>query len=606
MTFQEKKAKLKEDRGNALISLASSQTERQNKLDETNFYYTYLFGSGGNNIGLITILELYYKELNISVGRTTTRPSLEGGEGTSTSAWKSSFDIAIRPQGDDANGFYPPDANNIGQKELNESSNYLTTNDDQRETNGGIIPFVVDGSNIDVAIGEEADTSTTKTSPDYGVGLIGQRTADNEQILNPAYVDEATTPGEPQYYYGDGSPDNPDYYNTPEKTDLENALQELIDKLNNYKTYVDGLIPKLQYIADGNHSVFEEAEMSADMPTNDITNLENLSTNIQGHIDNLQNELTYFSSFTAGNDISTQPGYNRADFDNRLNTIIPGILSNTETTIQNRVSDVETAIDYNDTAGSFRKWIVFWIKQIIGKFDGSLLALNGIDNEIIPNAKNSLGNANEALLVLVGTDYDKYLLTPEVIAGFFNPDLNEDTGEITKKNASVIWLANIAANRYNIYRKEVSNKTTLFDDTVQWGSADLIEEYAELNKKGIMVKSDYKDTASILENGGKFIYRIKSFDTNISPSAWSRLDTELAQNTSSQQSNTNGETFTIDSIENNVVTLTEEPENNFGLCFIENKYYGVLKQKKKKITLSEIVEGTPTELVEIKGGVFVP
>lgn len=346
--------------------------------------------------------------------------------------------------------------------------------------------------------------------------------------------------------------------------------------------------------------------MSSDMPTGDISAMNTLQSNVQQHINDLQAELDYFSSFTASDDISGQIGYVRADFDTKLNTTVPNILSGIVTTLQDRAVVVRTVTNYNNSNGNFRKWIKFWIKQSIGKYDGPLISLSGIEKDVIPSAQNSLANANEALQILFGVEYDKYLIKPEAFAAFLNPDLNEETGEIERNKVGVIWLANIAANRYNIYRREITEETTILNNSVQWSSADLIEEFAELNEKETMVLSKYEDNSEEIQEGGLFVYRIKSFDTNENPKAWNRLDSVLSQNTSSQQSNVIGKTFTIESISNNIITLTEEVSDNFGVCFIENKYYGVLKIKKEKITLSENVVGGPTSLIEIKAGVFVP
>ena len=603
MTYQEKIEKLFGDRGIALSSLSSAYKEEINKIDELNFYYSYLFGTGGNNIGLINILELYYKEINTSVGRTTSRPALHNGFGTSEAAWKNAFNLAVTVRGDDAEGFYPPDGNNIGNKTFNENSDYLTTNLDNNETEGGIVSTLISGSAVRLAIGSAADTSTGKSSPDFGVGIIGQRTADNTEVE----TNEGTTE-DPIIVttYGDGTTDNPDWYNTPYKTNFENALQNIINSLTSYKNYLDDIKGYLEYIQNGEHAQFEEASMASDMPTSDISAINTLQDNIQTHIDDLQEELDYFSSFTASDNIGGQTGYVRSEFDNKLNTTVPNILTAIVSTLQTRATNVRTNIDYNNTSGSFRKWIVFWIKQAIGKFNGPLITLDGIGDSVIPNAITSLTNANQALNIMFGPQYENYLIKPEVFAAFFNPVLNEETAQIITRRVGVVWLANIAANRYNIYRRKVNGLTSLFNNQEQWSGDFLIEEYAQTNDDQTMVRSDYMDEGGDLQNGGLFVYRVKSFDTAESPNAWNRLDSVLGQNTSSQQSNVIGKTFTIESFTGNVMTLTEEVDDNFGVCYIENKYYGVLKIKETKITLSENITGNPTNLIEIKASVFVP
>ena len=613
MTYQEKINKLSQDRGLALSSLSSAYKEENNKIDELNFYYSFLFGTGGNNIGLINILELYYREINISVGRTTLRPALQGGIGTSQNAWKTAFNNAIRTGGDDEDGFYPPDANNLGAKTFNESADFLTTNDDQGETEGGIVSNLIAGSDIKIAIGEVASQNADARGPfdslilaeehrdeTRGSGILGRRT-ENSEITSD--IDENTF--EEYWEVGENGIDFPDWYNTPYKTNFESALTSIISSLNTYKNHLDDIKEKLQFILDGNHALFEEASMSSDMPIGDISAINTLQTTIQQYIDDLQTELNYFSGFTASDDISLQSGYVRIDFNNKLTTIIPTLLNDIITTLQTRAIEVRTVTNYNNASESFRNWIKFWIKQSIGKYDGPLLSINGMQNDVIPSAIASLSNANEALQILFGTEYNRYLAQPNVFAAFFNPTLNEETGEIISKRVGIVWMANIAANRYNIYRRRITNEIVLLNND-EWNSSYLAEEFAETNEQGTMVRSDFTDESNEIQNGGLFVYRVKSFDTNTSPKAWNRLDIVLNQDTSSRQSDIIGKTYSIASIEENVIELYEKASESFGVCFIENKYYGVLKVKDKKVILAEAVTGQPSSLIEIKAGVFVP
>ena len=583
-----------ENRATALSSLSSSFKEKESKEEELEFYYKYLFGDGGSNIGVINILEIYYRELNISVGRTTSRPALQEGINSSKNLWISVFDNAIRSQGDDANGFYPPDTQtNIGDLNFNTDSNFLTTNGDNGETQGGIVANIINV--INNLIGSPADASTGKTSPDFGVGIIGQRTADNTpNTLTP--VGE----GDPVTTFGDGNIDNPHWYNNVLKRDFESALRGIINALSSYKSYIANTKNLLQFIKDGKNSLFEEAKMSENMPIDDINRITTLENSIQNLADNLQEELDYFSSFVASDDISNQPNYNKNVFDNKLQNTVPNLLNSIRTTLQSRANVVRTNIDFNNIEGSFRKWLVFWIKQAIGKFDGALVSINGIRDNTIPNAEKSLENANEAIETLFGDDFTRFLIRPEVFAAFYNPEINEETGEEISKNVGLIWSANLAANKYNIYRRNVTTNTTLLSNDTQWPESERIRQLIDMNEAETMVKSDFTDRDL---NPGIYVYRVRSFDTNEAPIASNRLDNK---NTSSPQSNIVGNTYTIESISENRIKLTENISNTFGVCFISNRYYAVQKAKNNEVVLFENVTSAANLLTEIVGGAFVP
>lgn len=594
-----------ENRAIALSSLSASLKEKESKEEELGFYYKYLFGDGGNNLGVINILEIYYKELDISVGRTTSRPALQGGINSSKNLWISAFDNAIKFQGDDANGFYPPDTQtNIGDLNFNTGSNFLTTNGDNGETQGGI---VVDILNAIEKIGEEASQNdnsrgsfNTESEAEElrdetkGSGILGKRT-ENSEVFNDG------TEEEPEWKVGKNGIDNPHWYN--DGKDFENALQSIINELEIYETHIGSIKSYLEFIENGEHAQFEEAGMSENMPIDDINRITTLENNIQNFISDLQEELEYFSSFTASDDISNQPNYNENVFNNKLQNTVPNLLNSIRTTLQSRANVVGTNIDFNNTEGSFRKWLVFWIKQAIGKFDGALVTINGIRDNTIPNAEKSLENANEAIETLFGDDFTRFLIRPEVFAAFYNPEIDEETGEVISKNTGLIWSANLAANRYNIYRRNVTTSTSLLSNDTQWQESDRIKQFVDLNEAETMVRSDYTDKNV---SSGIYVYRVKSFDTNELPKAKDRLDTVLNKNTSSPQSDVVGKTYTIESVSENKIKLTENISNPFGVCFISNKYYAVQKAKNNEVVLFESAPLNASKLEEIIGGVFVP
>ena len=564
-----------ENRAIALSSLSASLKEKESKEEELDFYDNYLFGDGGDNLGVINILELYYREIALGTGKITSRPALQGGIGSSKNNWKTIFNDAIRSQGDDGNGFYPPDSNNIGSLEFNESSNYLTTNELGAEA--------VFSTSVFKRINEVLTAATN---------LLNKR---KEEVIEEG--EEGPTSSFPSL----------DYYNDSEAANLKSSLNNLKSSLEAYNSYLNIIKQKIEYIKNEKNISFEEAGMNFNIlfgNNDDTVNIPIIKNKIQDHLSNLQSEITYFDSFNQSDDISGQTGYNRSVFDAKLENGLNNLFTNASTgfkkTFTDRENIIKNIINFNNISGSFRKWLVFWIKQVIGKFDGALISINGIKNDTIPNANNSIKNANEAIETLLGEKYEEFLLKPEIFAAFYNPEIDEETGETISKNVGLIWSANLAANRYNIYRRNVTTSTTLLSNDTQWQESDRIKQFIDLNEAETMIRSDYTDKNL---NPGIYVYRVKSFDTNQAPIASNRLDNK---NTSSPQSDVVGKTYTIESVSENKIKLTEDISNPFVVCFISNKYYAVQKAKNNEVVLFENAPLNASKLEEIIGGVFVP
>jgi len=138
MTFEEKVLKLLDNRSNALVSKKGTFQSETEAEAERDFNNEYLFGDGTDE-GVVNILEAYYKEMNIGVGRTSSAPALQGGVGASKTSYLSQFTNAVDLNGDSASGFYPPDAYGIGAQNINMSSIWFTTSGDNGQTTGGIV-----------------------------------------------------------------------------------------------------------------------------------------------------------------------------------------------------------------------------------------------------------------------------------------------------------------------------------------------------------------------------------------------------------------------------------------------------------------------------------
>jgi len=592
MTFEEKEKKILENRGTSLLGYSGALNSEANMKDERDLNDTFLFGDGVD-IGIVNILELYYKELNISIGRTTSSPAMQNGIGSSQSAWKARFKSAVSKSGDGSLYLDVDPEDGIGDQDINENSVWFTTNDDNGETEGGIVADLIDGSDIKVAIGEAASQNangrgsfTTNSEAEAhrdetkGTAILGKRT-ENSEIYSETTV----------YYVGENGIDNPHWYNTPEKTNFESAMQSIISSLNTYKSHIDTIEENLQTIADGNNDLFETSNMSGDAPTNDISKIQTLKSNVQTHIDNLQAELNYFSSFTASNDISSQTGYNKTTFDNKLTTTVPNILNNIKTTLQGRETDVNSAISYNNTTSGIRKWLVFWVKENILKPDAPYVGLDGIANAL-SQAEAGIKKANESLITLYGSDTGKWIARPNNAYAYQNNILNEETGEVTKRINDFGWIGPVYVNKVEVYRKEISSSNIIPDNT-NWGSEDLYTTLTSFDPEVGIIKQIYQDDDASLAQGQVYIYRAQVYDTNDEVER-TRLDPDYNSNSLQSEIYDEGNSFSFSSIVNGVFTFTDPDDlSDFSAnAFVaitgtssSDGFYRVEKLSGKEITL---------------------
>ena len=494
MTFEEKVQSILDKRTIALISKKGALQSEVDANGEKDFNNIYLFGDGTNE-GVVNFFESYYRELNLAVGRTTSSPSLQGGIGTSQSAYLARFITAVDLNGDDATGFYPPDAYNIGAQDLNYSSIWFTTNGDQGQTTGGI-----------VGLGSSLTSATTN--------LYNKR---QEDLTGPT----------PPDYFPDGLPDNPDYYDNPYRSNLLTAFTNLISGLNNYKTYLGTTITLLTKVQDDQNELVNITNSKLDYPLSDISIMESLQLTIQDHIDDVTDEYNYFNSFSASNNISGQPGYNRTTFNTKLTSTLPSLTSGIGSTLTTRESQVKTALSYNSLSSGIRKWLIFWITQNIEKPIAPYVTLNGITGAL-NNAEKSITSSDNALNILYG-DPTRYITTPRTLATYFDPTLDVD-GLIIENKITYLWLGTPIANKYKIYRRSIVDTTVLNNDA--WTDLDLLTWTITVNPETNNIDIEHIDDSVLSDT--LYSYRAQIFDTDEGPSSpLNRLD---SFNSSSLQS----------------------------------------------------------------------
>lgn len=538
-SYQEKIDNAREKRETALISKKGVYDNEAQLQNERDFHYRYLFGYSGNE-GINDIISAYYQEMYIGVGRGSTTPNLRLNN---NSDWTSRLESSITIEGDGS--IYPDsDSNGVADDEINESSPWFTNNGDDGVNTGGA---VADANAVETAIGTKGPLGQS-SSETFGTGVLGYRFVDNFPISNT--TDPET--GDPITLYGDGTYDiyqgQGDWYNDPQKTTFESSLSTLISSLTSYKSQIQTIRGYLEKINNDNNQLFSEVEMSA--PTGDISTISSLETTIQSYIDSLNSELSYFSQFTASDDITGQSGYDRTTFDNKLESTIPTLLSNIISTLQNRASNVPGLL--GSTSSGLKQWRLFWISELIVKPDGALYALNGIGQAKI-QANKKVENANISLNTLFGTPTE-YFARPTITALYPNNIFNED-GSIAQLRNELLWIGSPAANKYRIYRRPLSG--TPLNNT-EWPSTYEYKWHVDYNPDSNMINPLLVDTN--VSSGNTYVFRVAIYDTN--EGTTSPINRTDSFNSSSLQSNIYDEDHPISftGIVNGAITLLSEPE----------------------------------------------
>lgn len=527
MTLNEKINKLLQNRVNSLVSLKGVSDAEVSFNEEADFHNEYLFGDG-TNLGVVNFLELYYRELNLAVGRTATSPSLHAGLGTTKNSWITRFQSAVTLAGD---GSLYPDSNadGVADDQINQTSAWLYNNGDQRQSTplteplrssfvssiaGSVATDASDGRTSAYVYNTEPEAlaaGQARADADNGVGLLGKRTqnADSSDTAPEITTEQdAALPNLWRYIVGSGGVDHLDYYNEPEKTNLENNLSSAVSVLQAYYDHLLTVEAAIQDLDAGNNTLFSESGMSSDIDTaSELTNISSQKGNIQSLIIAFQGELGYFSSFTAGDDISGQVGYNRTTFNNKLSSIIPGLYNDANSHLSSRILEVEAIIGYENPSASFRKWLYFWVTQNIAKPTSPYVGLGGISTARSSQI-SSLSNSNAALNDLFG-DSSQYLPTPSLVGTFLNPKIN-DSGVILQQRVNLLWLGSPAANKYKIFRKRKADLVSFSNDN--WTDADFLDWQVSLNPDSGSIEIKYLDTSFV--SGEQYVYRVQMFDSS--------------------------------------------------------------------------------------------
>jgi len=537
-TFNEKLESLKTDRTNALNQKVNAQLTKEEAFSEDSFNSEYLFGDG-TFIGVNDLIYKYLYEKQLENGNTYTTPQLSNWNKTT---WDVEIDNSLSQSGGD---YYP---GGITQQDIDASTAWLNSNGETVAAttgiiNGGEIQSLLNaiGSNAtDASNGRtsayiylsEAEAITAgqqRAAADAGTGIRGKRTQNADgNDGSPEIIAEESSPGSGSWRYvvGANGIDYPNYFNEPERSNLLNAITTLINTINltsTYRTHLIDIYNNVSDIKNGTNTLFSESSMDADTD-DDTTALQTLFNNFDTYIgtntdvvtDNtLYGYYNYFSQFTAANDISGQAGYVQADFNTYL-TSLETLTNTIDTTITNRYNSIDTLLgsNYSTAVTDFtklKKWRYFWINQRLDRPNGARVTYIAMD-DAIANAEEAIAEADEGLAVVLGSDsvaHSEYIPTPRILAAYYNPLIEKQTGIEKQKRMGVVWQGQQHATTYEIYRREISN-VSLTNNTWSDVPYDTLTLPGDVDPDTGFLKIEYQDTN--IDKNTTYAYKVRIFD----------------------------------------------------------------------------------------------
>jgi hypothetical protein len=507
MVLADKILKMQQDRDQQLSMKRSLLATQVKETDEANFDLTYLFGDG-THAGIIAFFQAYYEELYLLNGEDTLYPSQRIDVASQQTLWVNKMTACGAVAGDNpsnpAEAWYPT-TNGIGALTMNLASPWFTDSSPTGIGSGGVTAAV---AAVLSAVGTAAASGSNRSSISYGTGLLGARTCDNESIVNPVPP--------PAFFYGDGSPDYPDYFNdgampSPDssnvgnfRANLINGLASLISLLQAYSTYLSGTAALLTVIQSGGNLLLASIPL-ADFPLADISNIGALQSTVSSFVSSLQGFYSYFSQFPASNNLSGYGGYDRAAFNANLNTNLPTELAAVASFVNSRAGAVPALLGaWTPAFSGLRKWRLFWAQQAANKPISPFISMSGISSALALAAQQ-IGNEEASLAVLVG-DPTNYIEPTPVISAYNNPVLDAVTKLPVISRVTLLWLGGLYANKYEVLRKTLPQ-----DPNASWSSADHLAWIivADIDTGGI--KLSYDDLS--VSPGIGYVYSIIAYDS---------------------------------------------------------------------------------------------
>jgi hypothetical protein len=449
--FYEEYQKALGKRGMALASkrtalqMAADANARREDLEEI------LFGTG-QNYGIVSVLSILYNQIWMGIGKNTTKPSLYD-PAVAKAQYQSDFSLSVTPPGDGTGGLHPPQPDNpdAGQDDTDLNSSWLT--DHALEVNPSGVGVVQNISSLMAGIGVVASANTDGRGPydsqaeataqallDRGSGMLGLRT-ENSEIYSTGTI-------APQWWIGQNGIDTPDNFTTE---------SSLISNLFAVESGLEGLAAIFQQELDllnGDQGAILQ-KFGVDLP-DDLDNLNNLISQFNEFIVQIQNYIDYFEQFS-----NPSPSGNRAEINTKLAEIV-NYLPTISGTLNERADSIP--ILTGDASYGLNKHLVFWTDAIVAKPDGPYAMILAAQDMLV-QADITLQKKNDCLSFFT-TDYTRWIEIPLINSIYNRAVIDFDQATVLRWEADVIWNLIMSANKYKVLSRPLSQIENL--DNSPW------------------------------------------------------------------------------------------------------------------------------------------
>jgi len=481
------------------------------------------------------------------------------------------------------NGFYPPDGEGDRAKDLNWETDYLNANGDSRpgdstwgfysqgDSDGFLFhlyglyttlgysptryPWGAGDSQVSpykylAGVGAElaakkylygsvfiADGEQRGTTM-LGRGLLGRRRADTDIDSNFSagwrYVIGNNSENQPTFY-ADSSGDENGFlddinYKTNFLTTLNNVC-EFGDSSSTYIAHLNSLATQLALIDSGTNILFAAPEMSADIGDSafNVTDMIDKLSRYIGHSGDVWVDVGSGDSSLWGlyNYFNGAVG-NESEFNDGLD-LCKFLSDSTRTLVYNRYTALDNGTIMGvggDEEGDFtggRFWRSFWVKTRIGKTKGTLLSWIALATSERDSIKE-LADKNQQLQIILGDttwDHYEYIPTPSILASFYDPKLDQDTGALIIKKVTSVFDGQQHASEYVISRKLYTTASSTAISNDPWGDTYYYDTITSIDPDTRFVLTTYTDFGQIEYAGDSvqeefqelFLYKHQLFST---------------------------------------------------------------------------------------------
>jgi hypothetical protein len=452
-----------------------------------------LFGDAGN-YGIVSIIQLYYKLLQLGNGISAWKPSFTDLQ-TAKNQFTNEFALSVTVPGDGTGGIHPPDPQtpSMGTEKPDPNSVWLTSFGIESSPSAtGVIQRLDELlAVIGVEASQNADYRGSFASlviaqqtiiAQKGSGLLGLRTENSE--LNTSTVGIETT-----YSIGRGGLDAPDSFST--KSQLLDALNNVIASLNAWKSQSETIL-----VALNGEKAGIITEYKIDLPLDDRESISASITQTMIFIRTVQNFITYFNEF------SGTTSTNRAAFNAKLNEV-KDYTDTVRSGIDERCNGIPALM--GDASAGLKKHLIFWVKDITRKSDGPYALLSTADDMIATSGEN-MREQDERLAFFV-KDRTRWILTPKLTL-IYDDHILVLNKAVKEKRITLIWEPVVSVNKYRILIKPFNDvKTNLTNDF--WQNTEEHWITAKVPETGLL-----QNTLTLPGTEAPIIARMIAYDSN--------------------------------------------------------------------------------------------